>query len=334
MHELAGDLVQRGAGLAQHARGAGVEQLALAERQALVDGVAYERVHEPGRRLGAQDLGPRERGHRARDLGLVEPGHAGHRPEVGALAEDGDGAGDGGRLAGQPREPQQHGARHGARADRAHHVGVRRVGLDRFGLERVQELADEQRVAAGGAMAGLAEQAVGLGAEAFRHELADGVLAERAGPDVRGGRVVGDLGQQRGVGRRVAGADAGGDEHRLAFEAPDQVGEEPQRRAVAPLEVVDLEQQRALGGQVERQPVQAVERREGRVAGRRSLVGRGEHHARRGGGAGQRVGIGDDGLEELADDAEREVPLQLAGARVEDHRAAGVRVAPELRQQP
>ena len=176
--------------------------------------------------------------------------------------------------------------------------------------------------------------AVGLGAEPFRHELADGVLAQRAGPDVRGGRIVGDLGQQRGVGRRVAGADAGGDQHRLALEPADQVGEKPQRRAVAPLEVVDLEQQRALGGEVERQPVQAVERGERRVAGRRSLVGRGEHDARGRGGAGQCVGIGDDGLEELADDAEREVALQLAGARVEHHRAAGVRVAPELRQQP
>ena len=75
-------------------RGARVQQLALAERQALVDGVADERVHEPGRRLGAQDLGPRERGHRARDLRLVEPGDAGHGGQVGALAEHGDGAGD------------------------------------------------------------------------------------------------------------------------------------------------------------------------------------------------------------------------------------------------
>ena len=167
VHELAGDLVQRRAGVAQDARGARVQQLALAERQAVVDGVADQRVHEPGRRLGAQDLGARERRHRARDLGLVEPGDARHRRQVGALAEHGDRAGDGGRLAGQPREPQQHGARDGARADRAHHVGVRGVGLDRFGLERVQELADEQRVAAGGAMAGLAEQPVGLGAEPF-----------------------------------------------------------------------------------------------------------------------------------------------------------------------
>ncbi len=156
---------------AQHAGGARVQQLALAERQAVVDGVAHERVHEAGRRLGAQDLGARERGHRARDLRLVEAGDAGHRGQVGALAEHGDGARDRRGLARQPREPQQDRARDGARADRAHDVGVRGVGLDGVGLERVQQLADEQRVAAGGPVAGLAERAVGLGAEPARDEL-------------------------------------------------------------------------------------------------------------------------------------------------------------------
>ena len=90
----------------------------------MVDGVADERVHEAGRRLRAQDLGAGERGHRARDLRLVEAGDAGDGGQVRALAQHRDGAGDGRGLAGEPGEPQQDGARDGARADRAHDVGV------------------------------------------------------------------------------------------------------------------------------------------------------------------------------------------------------------------
>ena len=291
-------------------------------------------MHEAGRRLGAQDLGPRQRRHRARHIRLVEPGHAGDRGQLRALAEHGDRARHGRRVARQAREPQQHRARHRTRADRAHDGGMGGVGLHGVGLERVQQLADEQRVAAGGAVARLPERAVGLAAQPARDEVADGVLAQRAGPDVCGGRVVGDLGQQRRVGRRVAAAHAGGDQHGLTFEPAHEVGEEAQRRAVAPLQVVDLEQQRALGREVERQPVQAVQSGERRVAAcRHAVAGGGEHDLRGGRGAGQRRRVGDHALEQLADDAERELALELARARVEHERAVGARAAAELGEQ-
>ena len=167
-------------------------------------------------------------------------------------------------------------------------MGVRGVRRDAVGLERVHQLADEQRVAAGRRVAGLAEGMVGLGAEALGDEVADRLLAQRAGADVGGGGIVGDLGEQRGVGRRVAGADAGGDQHRLAFEPAHEVGEEAQARAVAPVQVVDLEQQRALGGEVEREPVEAVQGGERRVARGRALLGAAEHDGGGRGGAGER----------------------------------------------
>ena len=334
VHQLARDLVQRGAGAAQHAGRAGVQELALPQRQALVDGVADERVHEPGRRFRAQDLGAGERGHRAGDLRLVEPRDTGDRRQVRSLPQHRDRAGDARRLAGQPGEPQQDGARDRARPDRPHHVGVGGIGLDRVGFERVQQLPDEQRVAAGGRVAGRAEGAVGFGTEPARDERADRLLRERAGAHVGGGGIVGDLGQQRGVGGRVAGAHGRGDEHRLALQAAHEVGEEAQARAVAPVQVVDLEQQRVLGGEVERQPVQAVQGGEGRVAAcGRAVLGALEDHARGRGGSREHVGIADDALEELADDAERELALQLARAGVEDERAVGDRAAPELGHQ-
>src|SRR4051794_27715084 len=48
------------AAVEQHARRALVLELALAERQLLIDGVAHQGVHERDRRLAAQDLRARE----------------------------------------------------------------------------------------------------------------------------------------------------------------------------------------------------------------------------------------------------------------------------------
>jgi hypothetical protein len=42
-----------------------------------------------------------------------------------------------------------------------------------------------------------------------------------------------------------------------------EIGEEAKRAGIGPVCVVDGEQQRALGGEIDRQPVQAIERREG-----------------------------------------------------------------------
>ena len=85
------------------------------------------------------------------------------------------------------------------------------------------------------------------------------------------------------------------------------------------MQVVDCEQQRALGGQVEREPVQAVQRGEGRVLLPRRARLRLEHRPRGRGGAGER-GVGprrDVGLEKLAHDPERELALELGRARGE-----------------
>ena len=62
------------------------------------------------------------------------------------------------------------------------------------------------------------------------------------------------------------------DPDRGALEPVGEVGEEAQRRAVAPVEVVDDEQQGRVGGEVQRQPVEPVERGEGDVAGRSRLA--------------------------------------------------------------
>ncbi len=71
--------------------------LALSVRQLVVDRLAHERVDERDRRLGVDEVGAHERGGGGGDGRLVELGEQRERAHVGALAEDRDGACDGGR---------------------------------------------------------------------------------------------------------------------------------------------------------------------------------------------------------------------------------------------
>ena len=79
------------------------------------------------------------------------------------------------------------------------------------------------------------------------------------------------------------------DEHGRAVEPPGEVGEEAQRRPVAPVQVVDGEQQRPFRGEVEREPVEAVQggERRGGLAVARALDREQRRGARR--GAGERA---------------------------------------------
>ena len=202
------------------------------------------------------------------------PATPGHRGQVGALAEHGDGAGDRGRLARQPREPQQHGARDGARADRPHDVGVRGVGLD--------ARRSRARSGAGGRAAGCRRWSCGRprGTRGRARRRAGARRARRPPPRTAGraarGRSAGSLAISASSAASVGASPVRtrrGDEHGLALQPAHEVGEEAQRRAVAPVQVVDLEQQRPLGGEVEREPVQAVQGGErGVAAGGRALV--------------------------------------------------------------
>jgi hypothetical protein len=134
--------------------------------------------------------------------------------------------------------------------------------------------------------------------------------------DVEGGGVVEHVGQERRVRSGLARAHRGDEQDRQPLEPAGEVGEEAQRRAVAPVQVVDGEQQRALPGEVGRQPEEPVQRGERgdalAVAPRRAenLGGR-----RRGAGQGSGAPRRDRRLEELAHHPEAELALELSRAR-------------------
>jgi hypothetical protein len=339
--ELRRDVVGRGAHVEQHPRRTCVLELALARRQLAVDGVADERVHEVERGLGAEDVGAREGGDLLGRLGLVELRVHGHGPQLRALAEHRHRARDRPRGARQAREAQQHRARDRARADLADHVDVAGIGLDPLGLERADELAEQQRVAAGRLHAGGLEALVRLRPEPREHQLADAAAAERPRLHRHDVRAADDLGEQRRVRAGLAAAQPGGHKQGQALEPRCQVGEEAQRGTVAPVQVVHRQQQRRVRGQVHGEPVEAVQRREGRVAQLVGLAARGrrleDHPSRRGRsaqpGVPALVAGGAQRLEELAHHAVGEAQLELGPARRDHAEALGGGVLAQARQE-
>src|SRR5262249_61714622 len=120
-----------------------------------------------------------------------------------------------------------------------------------------------------------------------------------------------------------------------AVEAARQVGEEAERGPVAPVQVVDGEQERRVGGQVRGQPVQAVQRGEASVAGRVVSRGRCEDP----GGRDRRARgntltgplVGKSRLVQLAHDPERKRLLELTPPRVQGGKSAVGRAPPPPR---
>ena len=109
----------------------------------------------------------------------------------------------------------------------------------------------------------------------------------------------------RPAGRRprcvLTGAHRQHDQHGKSLEAPDQVGEELQRRLVAPLDVVDAQHERGVLGELGRQLAEPAEYGEPLVAA---------------------YDVVDAGVEQLPDHPELEALLQRAAPRG-PHRYAG-----------
>ena len=136
----------------------------------------------------------------------------------------------------------------------------------------------------------------------------------------------------------AAGRSATSSATPAALQPAGEVGQVALGRLVGPLQVVDRQQRRALGAEVGRQPVQAVDDRLLGLA-----VGRGERAGGSGAGQPERrrrqprrpveqggvqvgVGTGEHGLEEPAGDAEPEAALELAPARRQDGHAGRPRL--------
>ena len=183
------------------------------------------------------------------------------------------------RRSRAPPPPRRGSAGRSARARRATRRAARcvdrrdvgRVGRDALGAQRLGQLDQQQRVAAGRVVAGAREHLVP----------ADRARRWRARSAAAGCRVTASGSRAISPIRcawacRSNGRTPQTTVTRQPVEPADEVAEPAQRRLVAPLQIVDQQQQRRLLGELDRQPVERVQDRERRVlaARRRSRARR------------------------------------------------------------
>ena len=170
-----------------------------------------------------------------------------------------------------------------------------------------------------------------------RSETAGG--AERPRTHRDGQRVARDLAQERRLPLEPGRSQATDHQDGQSLQPAPEVARNRSDGAIAPVQVVDGEQQRPVLAQVQRQPVETVQGRERRIgrrlAGRQRPAGL-EDRARwcRRPGQRRRVACRQLRLEELADDTEREVVLELSAPRGQHAEAPCGRLPSRLGDEP
>ena len=257
--------------------------------------------------------------------------------QPGAVAQHRHRAGKRGSLRSEPGEPQPHPAPGGPRAQLGQLGRSGVVRRDALGGGHRGQLTQQQRVAAGRGVTGHAERVLDV-AHHRPHQRRRGGLAEGGRTQHGDHRVGGQQIQQMLLGAGLGGPQRSKDQHRQPIQPGQQVRQPPQRLGVGPVQVIHAQQQRALRGQVRRQPEQAVQRRE--PAGRGPIsLGRPEQRRRRPGGAVQQLspigfgGVGQHRLEQLARHTEGELALQLRAACCRDPHPGAMRLRAGLGQQ-
>jgi len=292
----------------------------LTRRQIGLDRRPHDRVDEAQRPALLQDPGGGQLVGRAGGGTGIQAGQAGREPEV-RLAQHGRRRRQLPSGRGQAAEPLHDRLRDRARRQ-CRHPGRRCRGrLDARLGDRPDELLDQERDAARHLMAGRRESRLHIGPQPQPHQLGHRSLAQRHEHENLGRRVGGNRRNQRRAVRGPGGPRRGNDRDRQFVQPPPQVVHKAQRGLVSPVHIVDAQQQRGAPRQVRAQPVQPVQDRERRVKQRpgRTLLGSrdAEQRRRMPGRAGQQLGPfrrrrrHQRGLEQLADQAVGEVPLEF-----------------------
>jgi hypothetical protein len=142
------------------------------------------------------------------------------------------------------------------------------VGADTLAVQRLEELLEQKRIAARRRMTCVREDIIGALSESLADEIPDGVFAQWGGMQGGSQRVAGDLRDLRRVLARLSGPSAAHHQHRQTLEAAYQVREEAQRGAVAPVQIVDRQEEWNILAEVDGQPVEAVQGRKGGILNR------------------------------------------------------------------
>ena len=261
VQELQRDPLGAGSSRAQQLGGRRVRDRQLGLRQRRPDRAGEDRVAKAQLRGVGKHPGSHELAGGGRTVCDGQPGQLRGEVQRAAVPEHRGRTGERGRLRTQPRERPRNGV-----GDRRRRDGVDALdgdGLERHAVaqQRVRQLLDEERVAAGRGVTGARELLVDRVAADLPQPARDALRPQRRGLETAAPDVRADLRQRRSpaAARILVAPRADHDRDPQRVDAAGEVGEEAQRRLVGPVRVVDDERDRRLVGEVRDEPVEPVQ---------------------------------------------------------------------------
>ena len=237
-----------------------------------IDGCPHHRVDEAQRLPGHQNREVGQAGGQRAGPSRFHSGQPRTQAVPGLLAKHGHRSRECGCLRIEAADAEQDRRGDSFRSKPVHGLGVDLPGRTRAAAKLAQEFCEQERVATRRPGAGATQPLTRVVAKARPDQACHRGLTERPGAkDVR----TRFEHQRTQVPTMPVGACSHGQRHhnRQSCEAVRQVKQEPQRRFVGQVRVVDRKYQRAALGQVHDEPVQTVQRGECDVTG---LLGSGD----------------------------------------------------------
>jgi hypothetical protein len=189
---------------------------------------------------------------------LVQVGDGSGITRIGVVAEDRDPAREARSIRRKADQPQADRPRDRVSPQLLQPLDVGVSGRQALARDGAQQLSQEKRVAAALLVAGDTEGVVGIGREQLPDEPAGGRSSERGRPDHRRQRVGHKLAENDRVRPLLRRAECSHERERKVLHARNEVGEPAKRGRVAPVQIIDREQERSSRCNVRGQPVKAV----------------------------------------------------------------------------
>ena len=262
---MRGDLLGRRLVLREQRGRASVAQIALRERHLVVDRVAHERVHEPGGRLRRR-ISARVSAARAATAASSSVPASAAATRCSVMPRTAS------ACASATASSPSRCSRTSTVRETARGPILRTAPACARGRTPSSAASDERSWRSSSGLPPVASRQAAVnaasGSAPRRSAISRATAASLSGPrhDAERVRVRRELGDEHGIDAGLAAAQAQREHDPRPGEAARDEGEVAERRRVAPVEVVDDEQQPPVLGEVRGQPVEPVERGERAVA--------------------------------------------------------------------
>jgi hypothetical protein len=260
----------------QHLRRPRVQARATPPAKRFVHRLAHDRMHKPQRTAPIQHVRPGKRIRGRTDLLMRKAAQRRDLPNLGVRVEHRHRVHYRPRNRREPPEPQRHRASHSLRPQPGHQLRRASIRCQPIGPQRVDQLAQQKRIAPGRPHTRRHQAPVGHVPEALRHQPPRRIEAERPQPHRPRPRPRTQRRQQPGrlALPRLGRPRRHHHRNRQALQPGRQIVQEPQRQPVRPVRIIDEQLQPLPLGQIRRQPIQRMHDRKRRIGRRPTPIRR------------------------------------------------------------